>query len=68
MVSQFPSLKNFKILNKLIITKGEEQQAVVKSIREHDFFCVTYCADDRRRVRLYCMFIIFLSTKKIKIK
>ena len=42
MVSQFPSLKNFKILNKLIITKGEEQQAVVKSIREHDFFYVTY--------------------------
>ena len=42
MVSQFPSLKNFKILNVLIITKGEEQQAVEKSIREHEFFYVTY--------------------------
>ena len=39
MVSQFPSLKNFKNLNKLIITKGEEQQAVEKSIREPTFLC-----------------------------
>ncbi len=103
MVSQFSSLENFKILNKLIITKGEEQQAVVKSIREDDFFYVTYflageiwgkkihfseiisfekqspyriwilnikiflllcffyCADDRRRVRLYCIIVLCLT-------
>ena len=43
MVSQFFSFsRNKKFFNKLCITKGEVQQAVVKSIREDDFFYVTY--------------------------
>lgn len=43
MVSQFFSFsRNNKIFNKLCITKEEEQQAVVKSIPEDNFFYVTY--------------------------